>query len=238
MTRKIIILLVSIVALATCGVSVSAESITDPTGDVYHWRNDGTMWGWDTDIGTKPNIDITDLSYSVNGQQVTVSMTVAGTITNSELVSYWAYLNTSDSSYLFSWNNNQGIGYGMNTGEGSYNMDYDPEITASGNTISVTYDVVGSFDSNIEYWGWAAEYTEYSDITTEWWADWAPETYAWYEGDDEGGDDGGDDSTDLGTTDNGEQNTESTSSNGTPGFEVIALIAGIALVMIALRKRK
>ena len=249
--KKMIILLISIVFLATFMTSVSAETTTDPTGDVYHYRYTGGVYGWDYNVADKPNIDITDIAYTINGDQVTLTVTVAGTIANSELVSYWTYLNTSDSNYMFSWMNNEGIGWGTNTNEGSYQMDFEPDITVSGNTISATYDVVGTF-SNPDVWGWAAEYTSYGDTNAEWWADWVPNDespyYDEYSGDsgDTSGDDtdtgdtGSDDtgSTDSGETDSGDQNTNAPPPTGTPGFEFIFLIAAVGLLSVVLRKRR
>ena len=245
--KKILILLISLVFIATLCTNAIAESVTDSIGDVYHWRNTGTTWGWDTNIGNKPNIDITDLSYSINGEQVTITMTVVGTITNSELVTYWAYLNTSDSTYMFSWNNGEGFGFGTNIEEGSYDMDFDPEITANGNTITATFDVIGTFQTIDEVWGWAAEYTTYGDTAAEWWADWAPEEYSWFEDGDSGDtseDDNSDDSSsddsngdDNGSTDSEDTNNENQNTKGTPGFEVFALLTAL-IAMIYIFKRR
>jgi uncharacterized protein YxeA len=239
--KKILILVISLVFISTLGSSAFAESVTDSTGDVYHWKNTGTTWGWDTNIDDKPNIDITDISYSIIGEQIVVTMTVAGAITDSEVISYWGYLNTSDSTYMFSWNNGEAFGFGTNIEPGSYEMDYDPEITASGNTISATFDVIGTFQTDIEVWGWAAEYTTYGDTAAEWWADWAPEEYSWYEGndsedtsEDDSEDDSGEDtsSTETGETDNGDKNT-----NGTPGFEIFALLTALIAIVFIIKRR-
>jgi uncharacterized protein YxeA len=236
--KKILVFLIGLVFITTLSSNALAESVTDPTGDVYHWRNTGTTWGWDTNIGTKPNIDITDLSYSINGETVVLTMTVAGTITDSELISYWGYLNTSDSTYMFSWNDGEAFGFGTNTEAGSYEMDYDPEITSNGNTISASYDVIGSFQTDVEVWGWAAEYTTYGDVSAEWWSDWAPEEYSWFEGDESGDNTGNDDegsNDDGGSTDSGE--TDNQNNNGTPGFEIFTLfVALIALVFVIKRR--
>lgn len=252
--KKILILLISFAIIVSYGMTASAESITDSTGDIYHWHQTGGAYGWDTNVGDKPNIDITEISYTVSGDQVTITLDVVGTIVSSELVSYWAYLNTSDSNYYMAWNNGQGVGWGASTDEGSYQMDYTPEITASGGTITATYDVIGTFETGIEVWGWAAEYTTYGDMSNEWWADWAPESYSMYDEDDSSDTSGDDTDTDDSNqdsdndtngdgTDTTNENSESDddgkdSSSGTPGFEFLALIAAFSAIIILVKKRK
>jgi len=251
--NKLITVLIGCFLMSVFVLSASAESITDPSGDVWHWNYTETKWGWDYDVTNKQNVDVTDISYSVSGNQVTLAMTVAGTITNSELVSYWAYLNTSDSSYMFSWMNNEAIGWGTNTIEGSFEMDFDPEITASGNTITATYDAVGTF-ANPEVWGWAAEYTSAGDVSAEWWADWVPNEespyYDEYSGSDDTGDDNGADDTGgdnsgtegSGNDDSEESNGEDSTTNtpppsGTPGFELLSLIVALGVTFVLLRRK-
>lgn len=259
--KKIIALPISLLLLTAIGATVTAEGVTDPTGDVYHWQYSGGTYGWDTNIGNKPNIDITDISYSVSGEQVTLTLTVAGSIIDSELISYWAYVNTSDSNYMFSWNNGESMGWGTNTQEGSFEMDFEPEITASGNTITAIYNLIGTFQTGIEVWGWAAEYTSYGNTAEEWWADWAPESYSWYEGEGSGGDSGdtggddtsgddsegddtggdisgdNDDSGDTGGSNDDGSNTNTPPPSGTPGFGLLAMITAFAAIVLILRKR-
>ena len=246
--KKTLAILISFAFLAALGTTVSAETVTDSTGDVWHWNYTGSTWGWEYNSVGKSNIDITELGYTVNGQQVTLTLKVAGTITNSDVVYYWAYLNTSDSHYWFNWANGEGSAMAMNTAEGSFQMDTDPEISVNGNTITVVYTVVGTFSAGTELWGWAAEYTTYGDTTNEWWADWVPNEespyYDQYSSD--SGDDNGDDNTDSGdsgSTDAGGSDGDDTGTNipqppSTPGFEFIALIASFAIFLIILRKRR
>ncbi len=247
--KKIIALPISLVLLAAIGATVTAESVTDPTGDVYHWQYTDTTWGWDTNIGDKPNIDITDLTYSVTGDQLTLSMKVAGTIASSEGITYTIWLNTTDSYYTAGWANGEGFGMGVSTEEGSYEMDFEPEISASGNTITVTFDTVGTFTAIDAFWGFSQEFHDLSEgMAGEYWADWAPESYAWYEGGsssgdsgDTGGDDTGDDTSGE-TGDTGETGDDGTNINtpppsGTPGFELLALITAFAAIVFILKKK-
>ncbi|MFO8077246.1 MAG: hypothetical protein R6U21_01190 [Thermoplasmatota archaeon] len=243
--KKILVLPISLVLLAAIGATVTAESVTDPTGDVYHWKYTDTTWGWDTNIGDKPNIDITDLTYTINGDQVTLSMNVAGTIASSEGISYTIWLNTTDSYYTAGWTNGEGYGMGVSTEEGSYEMDFEPEISVSGNTITVTFDTVGTFTGIDAFWGFSQEFYDSSEgMAGEYWADWAPESYSWYEGDDTNGDDTDgdtsgetDDSGDTGETSDDGTNTNTPPPSGTPGFELIALITAFAAIVFILKKR-
>ena len=88
------------------------------------------------------------------------------------------------------------------------------------------FNETGSDYSNAELWGYAAEYVEMGDTTSEWWGDWAPETHSPFWGEDGDDDDGGDGDE--------QQNPPS----GTPGFETIAAIAAIGIALIILRRRK
>lgn len=254
--KRAIPILVGLVFIATVGITVSAQSgsVTDPIGDVMHWRHTDTTWGWETNVVNKLNIDITEISYTVSGDRVTLSLKVAGTVTNSDLVSYYAYLNTSDSNYILLWTNGEGSGWAMNTEEGSFQMDSDPDITSTGDTITATYDVVGALTTGVNLWGWAAEYTVYGDTMHEWWADWAPnEESPYYDQytDDAGEDDAGADdsgSDDISSDDVGDDTDDSTDTGAsddlpeeasdTPGFEMIMLIAAIGVALVLLRKKK
>jgi len=98
------ILFVSVAVMLLSSMVVSADKTeSDPTGDVWHWDYTGGVYGWDANVGNRPNIDVTEISYAVSGTQVTLNLKVAGTISSSELIHYYVYLNTSDSTYMLSW---------------------------------------------------------------------------------------------------------------------------------------
>jgi len=235
------ILFVSVAVMLLSSMAVSADKTeSDPTGDVAHWEYTTGQWGWNYNIGNKPNIDITELSYFMSGPQLTLILKVVGTIQSSELNWYWVYLNTSDATYWMSWMEGEGGGMAMNIEEGSMQWDLEPEITVSGNTLSCTFDVVGSDYSNAELWGYSTEYVEAGDMNSEWWGDWAPETHSpfWGEGgdDDDGGD--GDDNDGGDGDDNDGGSSGSSGSSGTPGLEAIAVLAAVGISLIILRRRK
>jgi hypothetical protein len=244
MKRNYIYITISLIVVIAFSQFVSAEGHSDITGDVAHWKYTGTTWNWDLNYEGKSNIDIIELTYTIEGEQVTLTMEVAGTITNSELVSYWAYLNTSDSSYWLMWNDGQGQGMAINTEEGSFEMDFEPEITTSGDTLSATFDVIGTFTSGVESYGWAAEYTTIDDTNTnEWWGDWVPNTDSpFYDDliDIPSGDD--DDDNDNQSGDNGDGSTNgnqsSNNTSGTPGFELLTLLLALMGLIILVMKRR
>jgi len=219
--RSIFVIGLSVLVLSS--LTVSAEAETDPTGDVAHWDISDGYWGWHYNIANKPNVDITEISYSVGEDQLTITIKVAGTIQNSELNMYMAYVNTSDATYWMMWSEGQGSGMAMSTVEGSYEMDFEPDITASGNTITCIFNAVGTDYTNPELWCYAVEYVAVGDTAQEWWGDWAPGTYSPFYGEEENGGNGG-----SGTP----------PSSGTPGFETLAVIAALGVVFIILRRKK
>jgi hypothetical protein len=197
-----------------------SDSIRDPTDDVMQYMYHDGRYGWKVNIGNKPHIDITEVTYSASGHNVTLSIKVDGTISKSETVVYHAYLNTSDSHYWLTWINDEGLGMAMNIEQGSFEMDMEPDITTTGNTISATYKIIGTFSSDVQLWGWAAEYTEYGDTSAEWWGDWAPNDESPYYG-------------------NYTADTASIEpSKGTPGFEMMALIIAFAAIVLIIKTRE
>lgn len=65
---------------------VSATAVSDPTGDVVHWSVTGTSWGWEYNVGSKLEIDITEISYTVNGDNLTITLQVADEIQPSNVI--------------------------------------------------------------------------------------------------------------------------------------------------------
>jgi len=223
------ILFVSVAVMLLSSMAVSAdETESDPTGDVAHWEYTANNWGWNYNIGNKPNIDITELSYGVSGGKLTVTIKVDGTIQTSGNSLYYIMMNTSDANYLATWSEGEGGGFATSVGDGEMKYDFDPEVKASGGTLSFVFNETGSDYSSVEFWGYAAEYVEMGDVSAEWWGDWAPETSSPFWG--EGGD--GDGDGDGGGAD--QQNPPT----GTPGFEAIAVLAALGVAFIALRRKK
>ncbi len=232
--RSYVIVLISLLVLLGSCFTAAATSIDDGTSDVWHWTFTFTGGRWDGNIGNKPNIDIKEISYSVNDNKITLKMEVSGEIQNSEKVSYYMYYNSSDTHYVLSYNNGNGSGVGLK------GMDVTEEdVTVSGDTLSVVLDVLGD-TSKVDLWGYAAEYFSYGDLSAEWWGDWAPnEKFPFDTGTDgTDGTDGtnGTDGTDG--TDGGLDDKESGSDKKTPGFELVLILAAVAVVFIVLRKRR
>jgi len=223
--KKISIALVVTTVFILSAFTAAATTITDGTGDVWHWSYTGTTWSWAGNVGNKPDIDITQLSTTVNGNNITLSLTVVGTIQSSQKIYYWAYFNTTDSTYSMYWSNGTGYAYALNNSYGSESGN----ITISGNTLNAVFNVLGD-TSTVDLWGWAAEYTNYlSQTTNEWWGDWAPNSKIPFT---------------PSTGGNTGNNTGGNNTNGnntgtkTPGFEVIPVIAAVAIAAILLRRRR
>jgi hypothetical protein len=171
----------------------------------------------------KPNIDITELSATVNGDQLTLVLTVSGTIENSEKIVYWVWYNTTDTSYMAWWVNGTGMGYGSNN-SGGYVFG---EVSASGGTITATFNTTG-ITAEESLYGYAYEYTTLTGDTTtnEWWGDWIPNSGSPYK-----------QTSDNGDTDD-DQTGGSDSGSKTPGFEIPLLITALVVALIMIRRKK
>jgi len=203
--KRSILLFVGIAVLLLSTLTVSAES--DDTGDVWHWKYSETGYSWEHS-GGKPNIDITSVSYEITGSEVTLTMTVAGTIEDSEKILYFMYL----------------IGDGETVGQASYMNGEGGYLTGlyqggdlvnpvSGNTFTATFNITDP-SATYSVWAYSGEYATGDESGEAWW-DYAPNTYApWYG---------------LGSDSKG---------GGTPGFEIIAVITALAIALIILRRRR
>ncbi|KAA0004099.1 MAG: hypothetical protein FE048_00090 [Thermoplasmata archaeon] len=202
----------------------SAGTITDETNDVWHWTWNAGLgrFSWTHSVTSKPNIDITELSYTIEGGQAILKMKVKGTIENSEKVMYIAYYNTTDANYWMTYTNGTGMCMAMSPSGGTWAWG---NVTASGDTITAVVNLVG-IGTEEEFWGYAVEYTQIKDTSAEYWGDWAPQdTSPWYEGD--GGEgDGGDGGEDGG------------GGGGIPGFESAILCMSILIAIAIWRKRR
>jgi hypothetical protein len=216
--------------------SVSAAELDDVQGDVYHHAfSDGT-WSWTTYAEDKPNVDIDKVTYSVSGTTLTVTLELYGDIQESTTHVYSVIYNSSGGIYTFSYVN--GVGTAIGIDEGGF---ITGQFTKSGNILTGTIEITEE-DSSPLIWGVAAEYlVDYSTIveqsadleSIEYYTDYVPGSLApWFTqntGDGDG--DTGDGDTGDGETSEGKQD------GGTPGFELITLIAAIAIAFILIRKK-
>ncbi|UCF49450.1 MAG: hypothetical protein JSU91_06810, partial [Thermoplasmatales archaeon] len=175
-----------------------------------------------------------ELTYTIGGGQITISMKVSGAIESSDNIAYMAWVNTSDATYQMYLLNEQKIVMAMNTEEGGMPA-MNTDITVSGDTITCTIELVGTDETSTEFWGYAMEYTEFGAANQEWWGDWIPGTYAPFWGEDGNGEGDGDTNDDSDSNGDG---SSSTDSNGTPGFKVISIFIAMAIAIFIMKRRK
>lgn len=245
MLKKYLIIIGAVVFLI--GASVTASAVTDSTGDLFHALENG---GYEVYNNQKDDIDITDISYTTSETQVTVTLTVKGEIQNTSLFGYFVYIASEGIDgfdYFASYTN--GIGYVFDT------TPTDHLVTKDSNTLTFVFDLEDP-SSIVNAWAWAYESASYE--SEESWLDWAPDTYFPAYDDFYGSSNDGEDPSEEGngeTTDegdgtttgeedgtNGEDTTEGGEENSgsekTPGFEILTLVASVAIALILLRKRK
>lgn len=243
MNKKITIV-IGIAFLAIIGLNACAETISDSTNDVAHWSTSAGNWGWTSfEVGSKPNIDIKQLTQTVNGDKMECKLIVEGEIIDDSLHFYWATFNTSDSIYWFQYTG--GSGSGMASSSESFNFDMEVDVTAQGNTITAIFDIVGEDNNAEEFWGYAYQYSNAGNLySAEYWGDWVPDSKFNYDDDDiltdnqdsNNNDNSGEDSQTNDDTSNNNQNTPPPS--GTSGFEMLTLILATIAIIAYIRKRK
>lgn len=226
--KQNILVITIVVLLMLLAVVQVASAESEGTGDLFNWHFSEDQWGFgkygDLD---HPNIDITDVSYTKEGLELTLSVTVAGTIQDSLNYYYVVYSGNPDGVYysialvaaLAAWNANgiSGVASGLLT-------DY---ISDDGKTFSGTITMLE--DTTITPYANAIEYQTFGDaVTSEWWQDWFPNSYFTI------GDPGDGDGDRDGDVDTG----DGSGNGGTPGFKLITLVAAVAVALILLKRRK
>ncbi len=206
--------LIFLLSAILVGLSPSVLAESDATGDVYHFGGYGSDGTWEF-YGERDQIDITDVSQSVSGSDITVSLTVNGGITDNNKISYYIYLYKDETSY-YVVEYSDGSGMASSNGDiASFPVDTSPDYVFSNNgkTLSYTFSDVDA-SSSLRLEAYAVELAEYGGIAGEAWYDYAPENTAPYYGDGNGG------------------------GNGTPGFGCILVLAGLIVLLSAYRMRR
>jgi hypothetical protein len=250
--RTIFLILGITLFLFLSTITVSAETKTDPQGDVWHYVYPFYQSQTVTD---QPNSDIKEIKAETSGSQITLSMTLwpGGTFSRGSYgyASYIMYYNTSDAWYTLTYGDITGEevgGMAMGYSLGSYNPPFtSAEVTVNGNTISATLDKVGDDTTTTELYGlawiWEGYGTEQYDL--DHWHDWVGD-YDWtptLDPDDEepDGDDGDGQDGEGGNGQNGDGSTGDGNGGGdgkSPGFEIISLIIGITILIFVYRRKK
>lgn len=267
--RKIGIIVLLAVLYIVSGLSsiASAAMVTDDSDDVLHWRYDSQMqeWSWSSQpVSDHPSIDILNLSYTVEGYQLTVSMTVKDVINSSRPVGYLIYYgNLTGSYYVFQYVPYLGGGLYYAIGIQDYTQGEIPSspVSEDGKTITASFPITYT-EPTFQIWGRTYEYNasqfyqNEQKENIEYWADVSPETIVpfggptdWYndtttsQNEDEGSNDTTNDSSNESNEDATEKENQaggdtkdSDETQGTPGFEL--LVALIAFFLLILRKKK
>ena len=229
------------VVLIGASYSVAAEAATDPTGDVWHHPNNGIVGSWSGTVDNKPNIDITNITGTVNGGNLTINLTVAGSIENSTYVIYGANCNTSYVFCHIDWYN--GVGSSSQAIPREHTVMNNGIFHVSGNTISVVFPILDTPTAPVvDVWGTATEYTHTGPGTTtyEYWEDWAPNSKIPFNTTTIGNT-GNTTSGTSGNTNGGNTGTTTGGNNAgkkTPGFEIFPVLVAVAIAALVVRRRR
>jgi hypothetical protein len=233
--KRNFIMLVAASVLLLSTLTVSAE--VDPTNDIWHWKSTEGSFSWEQFSGTNNDIDITNIDYSISGNDVTLTMTVAGSIISDSLTFYYIHLVTEDDYYMATYTNGIGVVTGLGNFSGFYSMLENP---VSDNTFTATF-TLGDPTDTYSIRGFSQQFESLGDeLNVEWWADFAPDDYFFdysgYEEPDEEEPD--EEEPDEEEPDEEENGSTTGNGNNTPGFEIISLIVGITILIFVYRKRK
>jgi len=229
------LLIIGLCVLVLSSMTAVAETESDAQGDVWHYV---FPYYQSQTVANQPNSDIKEIKAEINGDQITLSMTLwpGGTFTRGQYgyASYMMFYNTSDAYYTLLYNDLTGeeavgIATGYSLGGDTPSVTAADEVVVDGNTLSATMDKVGEDTTTTELhgltWVWEVhgedqwDYDHWHDLVGDY--DWAPD---FDPGDN--GDDGG----------NGGSGT-SPPPSGTPGFETLAVIAALGIALIILRRK-
>jgi len=214
--NKTIILLVGIAALIFFTINVAAAG--DSSNDIWHQKWTGSAYSWEAYSESKNNIDISDVSYSIDGTTATLTMTTVGPMTpNTENVVYTMHLKSSDSAYyMIVYSNGEGgvVGMGEYAGFGS-----ELENPIAGNKFTASFEISNP-DATYSIVGFNVEHSDPDAEHGEAWWDYAPNTVAPYYSANGG---------------NGEQN--GTPAPNTPGFELLVLIISIGTIIFIFKRK-
>lgn len=228
----------AVLVLIVASFTVAAETVTDPTGDVWHHPNNGIEGSWSGTVANKPNIDITNISAIVNGGKLTINLTVAGTIESSSNVYYDVTCNTTDASFHINWVN--GGGSSSQAIPREHTVVYNAIFNVSGNTLRAVFAMIGNQTSTVvDVWGTAAQYAQPGPgVTThEYWEDWAPNSKVPSSVTSSGNTPGGNPGNTTGGN-TGSNTSGNNASKKTPGFEILPVLAAVAIAAILLRRRR
>ena len=208
---------VVIIILILISTTSLAETLTDGINAVYHKRMSDGAGGY-VYTNDKYNIDITEVSYKVNDNKLTLTIKVDGVIEDSGFIVYYLFYMSKDASYLMMYSNGSGVVYCDN----DYNISNSAVVTKTfDDTIKGVCSLFRTYTSKVDLYGTAYQYTQSDDPTTaELWVDWNPDAH----------------SDIVLDTNSGDNNKDS--GKGTPGFDAIIVFAAIGVVLILLRKNK
>lgn len=258
-----ILLFVCAAVLLLSTITVSAVTITDDTDDVWYYNFPEYEVGT---VANKPNIDITSVSYTIIGSEITLTMTVKGIIEDSDLISYVIYFGTVNESgdiflspcrpgYQVVYSNEHGYysyfgldGFSMEPGD--FGELTDP---VSGNTFTATFEIA-HFDPAVEVLGKVMEADPMflTDAFSVFWMDVTSNLLSLLPSiDDEDGVDedepiddededttGDDEDIILPNGDDTDGDGNGGNGGGTPGFEILAFIVALAIAFIILKRKK
>lgn len=263
--RKSSMLIIGIGLLLISSFSASAGSIDDNPNDVIHFKYDAINdWHFELAIESKPSIDIDKISLDIVGGQAVFKMTLYGNVMTDQLYLYMMTYNSDEVNYFLMYGAEEdGTEFSSGVWSTSTDGGAATSIIADGNELKATFDTDIEGSTNVDYWGVATQHVDAGDTTVEHWVDYAPDDK--HEGTiidptDSNGDvicwqcnennesvsqtfpagtvcgEGDAEDYPYGTEPN--CGNGATPKSGTPGFEILVVIASLGIAFIIVRRNK
>jgi len=198
--------------------------INDNISDIIHLKKltPDSFYDYYYYQGSKPNIDVKQVTFDIINDKAVLSITVDGVIVDDNLYEYSVFYKSSEANYFFEYTNDKVMGSFITDIKSGYDVE---SYEAINGTITVTFNCSGSGLTDIELWGVARELTLENDTFVEHWFDYCP-------------DESGPSSIIDGQPFFSLEDTLDTGDDGTPGFELLTLILAVLTMLFIRRKSK
>ena len=159
---------------------IPESKIEDNISDIWQNKLVDDQWTYVLYQNNDKNyLDIIDISHSFDSSVITLTMTLNDNVESSLRVIYNMYIECQGKTYMGYYSNGVGS-WSITSGVKTHDMGWLSNAV-SGNTFTVSFDFENP-DYYYTIWGKAYEIGDFGEMSeSEWWGDYAPDSYAPWE---------------------------------------------------------